>query len=78
METPFLNFIAAISIIIVIAKASGYVSTRLGQPAVLGELIAGIILGPTVLDMLHTWPVFSEDEHLAESIKMMPRSVCSY
>lgn len=71
METPFLNFIAAISIIIIVAKASGYVSTRLGQPAVLGELIAGIILGPTVLDMLHAWPVFAEDEHLSESIIMM-------
>ena len=45
MATPFLNFIAALSIIIVVAKTSGYLSTRLGQPAVLGELIAGIILG---------------------------------
>jgi Kef-type K+ transport system membrane component KefB len=71
METPFLNFIAALSIIIIVAKASGYVSTRLGQPAVLGELIAGIIIGPTILDMLHTWPVFAEDEHLSESILLM-------
>ena len=71
METPFLNFIAALSIIIVAAKASGYVSTRLGLPAVLGELVAGIILGPTILNMLHTWPAFSADEHLAESILLM-------
>ena len=71
MVTPFLNFIAALAIIIVAAKASGYVSTRLGQPAVLGELIAGIILGPTILNMLHVWPVFSEDEHLEESILLM-------
>jgi len=71
METPFLNFIAALSIIIIVAKASGYLSTRIGQPAVLGELLAGIILGPTILDMLHTWPVFAEDEHLSESINLM-------
>lgn len=71
METPFLNFIAALSIIILVAKASGYVSTRLGQPAVLGELLAGIILGPTFLDMLHTWPAFAEDAHLGESIQFM-------
>ncbi|MDX1416166.1 MAG: cation:proton antiporter [Candidatus Promineifilaceae bacterium] len=71
MATPFLNFIAALAIIIVVAKASGYLSTRIGQPAVLGELLAGIILGPTVLDMLHIWPVFAEDEHLAESIQLM-------
>ncbi len=71
MVTPFLNFIAAISIIIVVAKASGYLSTRIGQPAVLGELLAGIILGPTILDMLHVWPAFSEDEHLLETIEIM-------
>jgi Kef-type K+ transport system membrane component KefB len=71
MATPFLNFIAALSIIIVVAKASGYLSTRLGQPAVLGELIAGIILGPTILNMFHVWPAFSEDEHLSESIQLM-------
>jgi Kef-type K+ transport system membrane component KefB len=71
MEIEFLNFIAALSIIIVAAKAAGYVSVRLGQPAVLGELLAGIILGPTFLDMLHTWPVLAEDEHLGEVIEIM-------
>jgi Kef-type K+ transport system membrane component KefB len=71
MELPFLNFIAALSIIIVVAKASGYLSARIGQPAVLGELLAGIVLGPTVLNMFHTWPVFAEDEHLGESIQLM-------
>jgi Kef-type K+ transport system membrane component KefB len=71
MSIEFLNFIAALAIIIVAAKASGYISTRLGQPAVLGELLAGIILGPTFLNMLGTWPVFSEDEHLGELIELM-------
>lgn len=67
----FLNFILALSIIIVAAKASGYVSTRLNQPSVLGELLAGLILGPTVLDMLHVWPFFSTDTHLGETITLM-------
>lgn len=71
MTIEFLNFIAALAIIIVAAKASGYISTRLGQPAVLGELIAGIILGPTFLNMLGTWPVFEEDTHLGEVIELM-------
>ncbi len=71
MSVEFLNFIAALAIIIVAAKASGYVSTRLGQPAVLGELLAGIILGPTFLNMLGTWPVFAEDEHLGELVQLM-------
>lgn len=71
MSTEFLNFIAALIIIIVAAKIGGYISNRLGQPAVLGELLVGIILGPTILNMLHVWPMFSEDEHLTESLEMM-------
>ncbi|KAA3662210.1 MAG: cation:proton antiporter [Chloroflexi bacterium] len=71
MAEQFLNLILALSIVIFVAKASGYLSTRLGQPAVLGELLAGLILGPTVLDMLHVWPVFSHDELLPEVLTMM-------
>jgi len=66
----FLNFILAIMIVIVAAKAGGYISNRLGQPAVLGELLAGLFLGPTVLDMLHS-PIFAEAEHLGESITLL-------
>ncbi len=66
----FLNFILAIVIVIVAAKTGGYISNRLGQPAVLGELLAGLLLGPTVLDMLHS-PIFAEAEHLGESITLL-------
>lgn len=66
---PSLQFLLALALIILVAKASGYLSIRLGQPAVLGELLAGLILGPTVLDMLH-WPIFGS-EHLALSIQEM-------
>lgn len=61
-----LQFSLALAIIIVVAKGAGYLSNRLGQPAVLGELLAGLILGPTVLDMLH-WPVFV-DGNLGETL----------
>lgn len=64
---PLLQFLLALAIIVVAAKGSGYLSTRLGQPAVLGELLVGLILGPTVLDMLH-WPVFSGG-HLGAPLK---------
>ncbi len=63
---PFLQLLLALALIIVAAKGTGYLAIRLGQPAVLGELLAGLILGPTVLDMLH-WPVFG-GEHLGETI----------
>ena len=68
MSHEFLNFILALVVIVVAAKASGYLSTRLGQPSVLGELLAGLLLGPTLLDMFHAWPVFQGDEFVAASI----------
>ena len=40
------------------AKAAGALATRIHQPAVFGEILIGLILGPTVLDML-SWPVFA-------------------
>ena len=64
--SPFLQFIAALVVIILAAKLGGYLSYRLGQPSVLGELMVGIILGPSVLDVLHL-PFFT-DAHLGESI----------
>jgi Kef-type K+ transport system membrane component KefB len=69
--SSFLQLITLLAIILVAAKTGGYLSSRLGQPAVLGELIAGVILGPVVLDILH-WPIFTDHtlpemvDHLAE------------
>ncbi len=48
-----LQLLLLISILILVAKAAGLVSTRIGQPAVLGELLAGLVLGPTVIDIFH-------------------------
>jgi Kef-type K+ transport system membrane component KefB len=36
-------------IIIIAARTLGWLVTRVGQPAVIGEILAGILLGPTVL-----------------------------
>ncbi len=71
MSTEFLNFILALALLIAVAKVSGYLSVRLGQPSVLGELLAGLILGPTLLDFFHTLPYLNRDEHLLASIKLI-------
>jgi Kef-type K+ transport system membrane component KefB len=71
MLVQFLDFILALMIVIVAAKLGGYISIRLGQPSVLGELLAGLILGPTVFNMLHGWPIFSGEGHLSESVSLM-------
>jgi Kef-type K+ transport system membrane component KefB len=55
---PFLQFLIVLAVIITAAKLGGYFSVRLGQPAVAGEVLAGLILGPTVLNFLH-WEIFT-------------------
>lgn len=40
--------------LLVVARAFGGVARRLGQPAVVGELLAGLVLGPSVFG--HLWP----------------------
>ncbi len=65
--SPFLQLSIALVVIITAAKLGGYLSYRIGQPAVLGELLAGLVLGPSVLDFLH-WPLFSAEAHVGETI----------
>ncbi|MDD5033343.1 MAG: cation:proton antiporter [Methylococcaceae bacterium] len=42
-------FLAQIGLMLAVAWAFGYLMRRWGQPVVLGELIGGILLGPTLL-----------------------------
>ncbi len=64
--SPFLQLVLALSIIIAGAKAAGWLAVRLRQPAVLGELLIGLLLGPSVLNLVE-WPVLS-NPHLEETI----------
>ncbi len=64
--SAFLELALILTIIIFAAKAAGYLSVRLGQPAVLGELLAGLLLGPTGIDIVHQ-SVFTSP-HLGETI----------
>lgn len=49
----FLQLALLLALFLFMAKMAGYLSTRLNQPAVLGELLIGILLGPTALNVLH-------------------------
>lgn len=44
-----LLLLGQIALVLLLARVCGSVLTRLGQPAVIGEILAGILLGPTVL-----------------------------
>lgn len=56
-----MNIIIQLALIILATKLAGHLSVRLGQPAVLGELIVGILIGPAILgwipdsDIIHTF-----------------------
>ena len=48
------RFLAALVVILLVARVLGEAMQRLGQPAVIGQLIAGVLLGPSFLGLL--WP----------------------
>lgn len=56
--SPLLQLLLLLAAFIVIAKGSGMIFVRLKQPAILGEILAGLILGPTVLN-LPGWEFFA-------------------
>jgi Kef-type K+ transport system membrane component KefB len=47
-----LQLLLLLAIVIVAAKVAGALANRIGQPAVFGEILVGLLLGPTVLDIL--------------------------
>jgi Na+:H+ antiporter len=54
-------------LILVVSKVAGELFERIHQPAVLGELIAGTVLGPSVLGMIPT----ATGDPLAELIRIL-------
>lgn len=63
--SPFLQLAFLLSIILLSAKMAGYLSIRLGQPSVLGELLVGILLGPSIINLFNL-PFIEHD--LAETV----------
>ncbi len=53
-----LQLLLLLVIIIASAKLAGAAANRVGQPAVFGEILAGLLLGPTLLNLLG-WPIFA-------------------
>jgi len=49
-----------IAIILFASKIAGDISVRLGQPAVLGKLLIGIVLGPSVLGIVDNTEILKE------------------
>jgi Kef-type K+ transport system membrane component KefB len=67
--SPFLEFLLVLVIILVAARTSGLVAMRLGLPAVVGELIAGVILGPSIIDLLSA--DFLDTSYAADAVRLL-------
>ena len=46
------QFVGILAVILATAKLLGWLAGRIGQPAVLGELVAGVVLGSSVLGLV--------------------------
>jgi Kef-type K+ transport system membrane component KefB len=70
-----LQILLSIAVIIVAAKLVGALVGRMGLPVVLGELLAGVLLGPTVLNIwklpVFIHPIGSTDVSTAEVFRVL-------
>lgn len=67
-HNPAITLFLTLGIIIASARGAGALSRRLKQPRVLGELIIGVILGPTLIDLLNFSAFNIEAAHLESTI----------
>lgn len=66
LQDPLPRLFLQLIIIIVAARLCGMLAVRLRQPAVVGEIIAGILLGPSLLGWV--WPDFFHFVFAANSL----------
>ncbi len=66
-ETEYARLFFLLAVMLVAGKFSGEAAERIGQPAVLGELLVGVVLGGSVLGVIPTAP----GESLSEVVKIL-------
>jgi Kef-type K+ transport system membrane component KefB len=66
--TPVIALYLTLGIVIMASRIAGSTARRLGQPRVLGELLVGILLGPTLLDLLHSSALGLNQAHLSTTL----------
>ncbi len=52
-----LQLLSALSLILIVTRLFGMLATKIGEPAVIGEVLGGIVLGPSLLGLF--FPVLS-------------------
>ncbi|MEU0744474.1 cation:proton antiporter [Streptomyces sp. NPDC006134] len=53
-----LVFLLQLAVLLLLALALGRLAARFGMPAIVGELLAGVLVGPSVLS--HVWPSLAD------------------
>jgi Kef-type K+ transport system membrane component KefB len=54
LQDPLSRLLVRLILIVLVARLCGFVARYVGQPAVIGEMLAGILLGPSLLGWV--WP----------------------
>lgn len=54
LQQPLPRFLLQLLVVLAVAKLAGALMQRIGQPAVIGEMLAGIVLGPSLFGWV--WP----------------------
>lgn len=67
-----MQLLLALSIMIVVAKTVGSLSARFGQPPVFGKILAGLVLGPSLLNMLG-WQIFQPAS--PQTVSLLPEII---
>lgn len=60
-----MSLLSSLLLLIVTARLLGGIFTRLGQPSMIGEILAGVLLGPAVLNAVHPTPSLAGISELA-------------
>ena len=56
LDDPLTRLLLQLILIVPLARGCGWLATKVGQPAVVGEVLAGIFIGPSLVGWL--WPDF--------------------
>ena len=67
-DLPIEKLLVLLAAILLAAKLLGDVAERIGQPAVLGELVAGVLLGPSLLGILPTSGALADVLHVVAEL----------
>jgi len=65
-----LGYIGTLSLILIVTAVAGHFSVRIGLPAVIGQLLSGIILGPALLGWVHDSTFITDFSELGVIILM--------